>query len=127
MQTATPHAARPRCRRARRLGVLGVLALVVLAACGSSTLSRRVSFVERDGETRFDTASITVTKGDTLKLTVINRTEARQVFTVDALDVQRSVAPDSAVTVEFPADRPGTYRVSSPRNGVDPLSIVVPN
>jgi plastocyanin len=127
MQTATPHAARRNAVRARRLCALGAVALAVLTACGSSSLSRRVAFVESNGETRFDTSSITVTKGDTLKLTVINRTPARQVFAVDALNVQRSVAPDTAVTVDIPAKRSGTYRVSSPRIGVDPLSIVVPN
>jgi hypothetical protein len=127
MQTATPHAPRAKALRARRLFALGALSLAVLAACGSSSLTRRVAFVESNGETRFDTSSITVTKGDTLKLTVINRTSARQVFAVDALDVQRSVAPDSAVTVDIPAKRSGTYEVSSPRGGVDPLSIVVPN
>jgi hypothetical protein len=126
MHAHTPRAARPvRLRACAALGLL-TLAALVLAACGSSTESRRVALVEVDGRARFDTAAITVTKGDTLELTVVNRTDARQALRIDALGVERSVPPDAAVTVDIEAKRPGTYRMSS-TNGADPLSIVVPN
>ena len=120
----------PGARPPLALGVLalGALLLVTLAACGSSTVSRRVSFVETNGEIRFDTGALTVTKGDTLKLTVGNRTDAPQEFTVDGFNIERTVAPDAAVTVDIKARESGTYRVSSQRNpGLDPISIVVPS
>ena len=62
-------------RASRVIGPVAVLTLLVaLAGCGSSTVSRRISFVETNGRPRFDAGAITVTKGDTLKLTVGNRT-----------------------------------------------------
>jgi hypothetical protein len=116
-----------RARRAIGPGALGALLLIALAACGSPTVSRRVAFVESNGRPRFDSSAITVTKGDTLKLTVGNRTDTRQEFVVDGLDIERTVEPDSAVTVEIKARRSGTYRVYSKRDqSLDPLSIVVP-
>ena len=123
MHTATRRVTRP-------IGPCALLALLVvsLAACGSSTVSRRVSFVESNGEIRFDSASLTVTKGETLKLTVGNRAGTRQEFAIDGLNIERTVAPDSAVTVDIKAKRPGTYRMYSKQDrSIDPISIVVPN
>ena len=114
----------------RALGALaiGALLLVTLAACDSSTVSRRVAFVETNGETRLDTTTITVVEGETLKLTIGNRTDTRQEFTIDGLNIERTIAPDSAVTVDIKVRQPGTYRLHSQRDpSVDPLAIVVPN
>jgi hypothetical protein len=115
-----------RVRRAAWLGCL--LGLVVaVGACGSSTVSQRIAFVDSNGEPQLDTRTITVTKGDTLKLTVGNRTDSQQEFKIDGADVSESVPPDQAVTVEFKAEAPGVYRLYSDADpGVDPLSIVVP-
>jgi heme/copper-type cytochrome/quinol oxidase subunit 2 len=83
--------------------------------------------VDSNGEPQLDTRTITVTKGDTLKLTVGNRTDSQQEFKIDGADVSESVPPDQAVTVEFKAEAPGVYRLYSDADpGVDPLSIVVP-
>lgn len=112
------------------IGPCALLALLVvsLVACGSSTVSRRVSFVESNGEVRFDSAALTITKGETLKLTVGNRADTRQQFTIDGLDIERTVEPDSAVTVDIKAKKPGTYRMYSKQDrSIDPISIVVPN
>jgi len=107
--------------------VLFLALLVGLAACGSPTVSRRVTFVETNGRARFDAGTITVTKGDTLKLTVGNRTGTLQDFTVDGLGIERTVEPDKVVTVDIDAKRSGTYRVYSKSDqSLDPLSIVVP-
>ena len=116
-------------RAARSIGPVALLAvLVVLAACGSSTVSRRVTFVETNGTARFDTGAITVTKGDKLKLTVGNRTGTVQDFTVDKLGIARTVDPDRTVTVEIDAKRSGTYRMYSQSDeSLDPLTIVVPS
>jgi hypothetical protein len=117
-------------RAARAMGPVALLAVLVAlaAACGASTVSRRVTFVETNGQARFDTGAITVTKGDTLELTVGNRTGTVQDFTVDNLGIQRSVGPDRTVTVEIDAKRSGTYRMYSPSDqSLDPLSIVVPS
>ena len=118
-------------RAARPIGPAALIAVLVvvvaLAACGSSTVARRVTFVETNGQARFDAAAITVTKGDTLKLTVGNRTGTLQDFTVDDLGIDRTVEPDQNVTVEIDAKRSGTYRVYSKSDqSLDPLSIVVP-
>ena len=115
-------------RAARTIGAGVIVALLVaLAACGSPNVSRRVAFVETNGRARFDTGAITVTKGDTLALTVGNRTGTLQDFTVDDLGIERTVQPDTAVTVEIEAKRSGTYRVYSKSDqSLDPLSIVVP-
>ena len=115
-------------RAARSIGPIALIAvLVTLAGCGTSTVSRRVTFVETNGQSGFDTASITVTKGDTLKLTVGNRTDTVQDFTVDNLGIARAVAPDRTVTVDIDAKRSGTYRMYSPSDqSLDPLTIVVP-
>ena len=122
MLTVTP------CRAARSIGPGALLAvLLALAACGSPTVSRHVAFVESNGQAAFDSESITVTQGDTLELSVGNRTGTLQDFTVDGLGIERTVAPDSVVTVEIEAKRPGTYRVYSKNNqSLDPLSIIVP-
>ena len=116
-------------RAARSIGPVALLAvLVVLAACGSSTVSRRVTFVETNGRARFDAGAITVTKGDKLKLTVGNRTGTVQDFTVDKLGIARTVDPDRTVTVEIDAKRSGTYRMYSQSDeSLDPLTIVVPS
>ena len=116
-------------RSARSIGPAALLAvLLALAACGSPTVSRRVAFVETNGQARFDSAAITVTQGDTLKLTVGNRTDTLQDFTVDDLGIERTVAPDRAVTVEIEAKQPGTYRVYSKNDqSLDPLTIVIPS
>jgi heme/copper-type cytochrome/quinol oxidase subunit 2 len=114
-------------RAARSIGPGALLALLVLAACGSPTVSRRVAFVETNGRAGFNAGSITVTQGDTLKLEVGNRTDTLQDFTVDGLGIERTVEPDKVVTVEIEAKRPGTYRVYSKNDqGLEPLSIVVP-
>jgi hypothetical protein len=115
-------------RAVRSIGRGALLALLVaLAACGSPTVSRRVTFVETNGRARFDAGTITVTKGDTLKLTVGNRTGTLQDFTVDGLGIERTVEPDKVVTVDIDAKRSGTYRVYSKSDqSLDPLSIVVP-
>ncbi len=115
-------------RALRSIGPVALLTLlVVLAACGSSTVSRRISFVETNGRPRFDAGAITVTKGDTLKLTVGNRTGTLQDFTVEGLGIERTVEPDKVVTVDIDAKRSGTYRVYSKNNqSLDPLTIVVP-
>jgi hypothetical protein len=115
-------------RSARSIGPGALLAvLVVLAACGSPTVSRRVAFVETNGQAHFDSAAITVTRGDTLKLTVGNRTDTLQDFTVDDLGIEHTVEPDRTVTVVIEAKRPGTYRVYSKNDqSLDPLNIVVP-
>ena len=115
-------------RAARSIAPVALLAvLMALAACGASTVSRRVTFVETNGQARFDAGAITVTKGDTLKLTVGNRTNNVQDFTVDNLGIERTVEPDKNITVEIHAKRSGTYRVYSPSDrSLDPLSIVVP-
>ena len=115
-------------RAARSIAPVALLAvLMALAACGASTVSRRVTFVETNGQARFDAGAITVTKGDTLKLTVGNRTNNVQDFTVDNLGIERTVEPDKTITVEIQAKRSGTYRVYSPSDrSLDPLSIVVP-
>jgi hypothetical protein len=116
-------------RAARSIGPIALIAvLVTLAGCGTSTVSRRVTFVETNGQSGFDTASITVTKGDTLKLTVGNRTDTVQDFTVDNLGIARAVAPDRTVTVDIDAKRSGTYRMYSPSDqSLDPITIVVPS
>jgi hypothetical protein len=102
------------------------LALLVVA-CGSSTVSRTIAFVERDGRTRFDAASLTVTKGDTLRLTVRNATKTLQDFSIEGFRVERTVRPDDKVTVELEADRSGTYLVrSNSDRSVAPVTIVVP-
>jgi hypothetical protein len=115
-------------RAARSIGPGMILAvLVALVACGSPTISRRVAFVETNGRARFDSEAITLTKGDTLELTVGNRTDTLQDFTVDGLGIERTVEPDKAVTVEIEAKRSGIYRVYSRNDqSLDPLSIVVP-
>jgi hypothetical protein len=110
-------------------GALAALVLVLLAACGgsSTTLSRRVAFIESDGSPRLSATAITVVRGDTLKLTVGNLTDAPQQFTVDGFGIERTIEPDGAVTVEIEAKDSGTYRMYSERNrDIDPLSIVVP-
>ena len=116
-------------RAARSIAPVALLAvLMALAACGASTVSRRVTFVETNGQARFDAGAITVTKGDTLKLTVGNRTNNVQDFTVDSLGIERTVEPDKNITVEIHAKRSGTYRMYSPSDqSLDPLSIVVPS
>jgi len=115
-------------RASRVIGPVALLTLLVaLAGCGSSTVSRRISFVETNGRPRFDAGAITVTKGDTLKLTVGNRTGTLQDFTVEGLGIERTVEPDKVVTVDIDAKRSGTYRVYSKNNqSLDPLTIVVP-
>jgi plastocyanin len=115
-------------RAARSIAPVALLAvLMALAACGASTVSRRVTFVETNGQARFDAGAITVTQGDTLKLTVGNRTDNVQDFTVDNLGIERTVEPDKNITVEIHPKRSGTYRVYSPSDrSLDPLSIVVP-
>jgi plastocyanin len=115
-------------RAARVIGPVALVAvLMALAACGSPTVARRVSIVETNGRARFDSAAITVTNGDTLELTVGNRTGTLQDFTVEGLGIERTVAPDTAVTVDIEAKRPGTYRVYSKNDqSLDPLSIIVP-
>jgi plastocyanin len=123
MHTTTRRVTRP-------IGPCALLALLVvsLAACGSSTVSRRVAFVESNGEVRFDSASLTITNGQTVKLTVGNRADTRQEFTIDGLDIERTVEPDSAVTVDIKATKPGTFRMYSKQDrSIDPISIVVPN
>ena len=116
-----------RARPAVGLTALVGLLLVAVVACGSPTVSRRVAFVDTNGKTQFNARTITVTSGDTLKLTVGNRTDALQDFTVDGLDVEHTLEPDEAVTVEIKAEKPGTYRVYSETDqSLDPLSIVVP-
>lgn len=115
-------------RAARSTGAAALLALLAaLAACGSSTVARRVAFVETNGRATFNAKAITVTKGTTLKLTVGNRTGTLQDFTVEKLGIERTVEPDKVVTVDIDAKRSGTYRVYSKDNqSLDPLSIVVP-
>jgi hypothetical protein len=115
-------------RASRVIGPVALLTLLVApAACGSSTVSRRISFVETNGRPRFDAGAITVTKGNTLKLTVGNRTGTLQDFTVEGLGIERTVEPDKVVTVDIDAKRSGTYRVYSKNNqSLDPLTIVVP-
>jgi heme/copper-type cytochrome/quinol oxidase subunit 2 len=115
-------------RTARCIGPGALVAvLVALTACGSPTVSRRVAFIEKEGRTGFDAAAITVTKGDTLKLSVGNRTGTLQDFTVDGLGIERTVEPDRVVTVDIEAKRSGTYRVySKDDQSLEPLSIVVP-
>ena len=57
-----------------------------------------------------------------------NRADTRQEFTIDGLNIERTVAPDSAVTVDIKAKTPGTYRMYSKQDrSIDPISIVVPN
>ena len=119
-------------RAARPIGPVALVAalvgLVAIAACGSSTVARRVALVETNGQTRFDAAAITVTRGATLKLTVGNRTGTLQDFTVDNLGIDRTVEPDKTVTVDIDAKRSGTYRVYSKSDqSLDPLTIVVPS
>jgi hypothetical protein len=115
-------------RVARRLGAGAVAALVpLLGACGSTSVSRHVSFVESGGRTRFNAGAITVTKGDTLKLIVGNLTPTLQDFTVDALRIERTVKPDETVEVDLKPPRSGTYLLYSRNDrSVSPVSIVVP-
>jgi len=115
-------------RAARSIGPIALIAvLVALTGCGTSTVSRRVTFVETNGQAGLDTASITVTKGDTLKLTVGNRTDTVQDFTIGGVGIERAVAPDRTVTVDIDAKRSGTYRMYSPSDqSLDPITIVVP-
>jgi hypothetical protein len=123
MHRRNPFRARPAVGRSALVGVL----VSVAVACGSPTVSRRVAFVDSDGRVEFDARSITVTKGDTLRLTVGNRTDTRQDFTVDGIDVEHALEPDEAVTIEIKAERHGTYRVySASDQGLRPLTIVVP-
>ena len=115
-------------RAARSIGPAALIAsLAVLTACGSSTVARRVAFVETNGRTSFNAKAITVTKGTTLKLTVGNRTGSLQDFTVDSLGIERTVEPEKVVTVDIDAKRSGVYRIYSKSDeSLDPLSIVVP-
>jgi hypothetical protein len=122
MHTITPKGARPLL-----VGIAAACAVMALAACGSSTDSRRVTFIGSNGDVRFDTASITVTHGDTLQLTVGNRTDTRQEFRVEGLGIERTVPADAAVTVDIRPERSGTYRMSSTTDPDARLTIVVPN
>ena len=123
MYRRIPFRARPAVGLAALVGLL----LVGLVACGSPTVARRVAFVDADGQTQFNARTITVTRGDTLKLTVGNRTDTTQDFTVDGLNIEHTLEPDEAVTVEIKTERPGTLRVhSNSDQNLDPLAIVVP-
>jgi hypothetical protein len=116
-----------RVRSAIGPSVLIGLLLTAAVGCGSSTVTRRVAIVDLDGQAQFNTQTITVTEGDTLSLTVGNRTDTAQDITVDGTGAERTVQPDEAVTVAIKAEAPGSYRVYS-RSDQDlrPLTIVVP-
>jgi hypothetical protein len=123
MHRPNPFRSRPPVGLSALVGLL----VAVVVACSSPTVSRRVAIVDADGRAQFNARSITVTQGDTLKLTVGNRTDAPQDFTVDGTDVDHALEPDQAVTVEIKAETPGTYRVySASDQSLDPLSIIVP-
>jgi hypothetical protein len=117
----------PSGARTVALAATAACLVVALAACGSPSESRRVTFVGTNGDVRFDTASITLTNGDTLDLTVGNRTDTSHDFRVESLGIERRVPPDSAVTVAIKPTRSGSYRVSSTTDPAAQLTIVVPN
>jgi hypothetical protein len=118
---------RLRAGSAAGLSALAGLLVAATVSCGSPTVARRVAFVDSEGRAQFNSHTITITKGDTLKLTVGNRTDTRQQFTIEGAGTEHTVGPDEAVTVEIKAERSGTYRVySASDQRLRPLTIVVP-
>ncbi len=100
----------------RRLLVTAPLALALAlggTACGGGrTVRRTVSAATVEGKAAFHPASVTVDKGDKVRLHVDNSTDRPHGFNVEGYGrTQRVVEPGKPADVSFTASRAGTFRI----------------
>ncbi|MGE5674145.1 MAG: cupredoxin domain-containing protein [Mycobacterium leprae] len=97
------------------LGLIAVLAATLLTACsggagGGKTVPLTLTMGENN-QMKFNPATITVDKGSTVQLTLVNKDTAQaHDFTVPDFNVMSpNVGPGQSATIKFTANKAGTF------------------
>ena len=99
-----------RSRLAAALAAVSI-AVVTVACSNQATVKRSITAESIAGKAGFSIASMTVTRGSKVELTVKNTTDKTHGFSIDELGVRRTVDPGKPVTVKFKASKAGTFRI----------------
>ncbi|MGH9188660.1 MAG: cupredoxin domain-containing protein [Acidimicrobiales bacterium] len=92
----------------------GAIAIVLTAAagCGGGGTERRsISAATVGAAAGFTPPAVTVDKGDTVVLTVGNKTDKTHGFTIDGYGVREEVEALGSKKVELTASKAGTFRI----------------
>lgn len=97
------------------LVLVAVMSLGVLTACGGSSAPPQELTVEMgiDGAMAFEPATLTVKKGDKLKITLVNKDPSvAHTFLIPALNVNSGqVAAGQTATIEVTASKVGEHDI----------------
>jgi len=92
-------------------GAAAIALVVALGACGQGTTTRAIKAASVGGKPGFTPSTVTVDKGDKIKLAVGNTTAKTHGFSIQGYGVKKEVPAGATVNVVFQADKPGTYRI----------------
>jgi cytochrome c oxidase subunit 2 len=96
----------------KRLSVLlaaGLFAVLAVSLAQEQPAAREIAVTAKKYE--FSPSELRVRQGETVKLT-ITALDRKHGFKIEALDIDRELPKGEAVTIEFVADRAGTFPIA---------------
>ncbi len=106
--------------------ILTILGIVIISGCNSSTQTGNTNneldtgtppegeikeFTMTAKQFEFTPSTITVNQGDLVKLTITS-TDVAHGISIPDFDINENISPDQITTIEFIADKTGTFTFS---------------